>query len=106
MTSSPSLGLDTMANILPIDLYLQKTALASYVRMKENGTWKTRETDVFSKYRHSTVIKTLSAEVKDLMLPRDKLRYKETIDTKFETVIKNRDEWKDIVIRPTPHEEG
>ena len=67
---------------------------------------KTRETDIFSKYRHSTVIKSLATEIKDLIVPRDKLRYKEMIDTNFRTEIKNKTEWEGITVRPTPHNDS
>ena len=106
MASTPTAGMETMANIPPIEIHIQKTALNTYKRMRENKTWRPQEGEIHREESHSLFVKRLASGIPDFELPKDKVRFKEMIDTKFTVIIDTRKEWEGRVIRPTPTEEN
>ena len=105
MISSPTAGMEVMANIPPIEIHIQKTALNTYKRMVENKTWRPKDGEIFREQNHSTVIKKIAVGITDFYLPKDKVRFKEMIETKFTINIETKKQWEGREIRPTPLEE-
>ena len=106
MSSTPTASLNIMTDILPIQVYIKRTAVASYIRLKENGNWKPRVGEPLKFRSHSQVIQNIVKNIPEVTMPRDKLKNKCMVNKKFEVSIKSRNEWKDVMIRPTPLEEG
>ena len=105
MRSAPTASLEIMTDILPIKVFLQKTAVASCNRLKENGNWKPRIGEPLKFRGHCQVITDIMKKIPDLNVSRDKLRYKGMLNSKFDINIRTRDEWETIKVRPTPIED-
>ena len=106
MRSTPTATMEMMANILPLKLYLQSNAVSTYLRLIKNNTWRVIDGEVTKGTNHSMIVSKLANQVKDIQLPRDKLRFKEMIGKNFEILIESRDMWTDRQIRPAPIDEG
>ena len=98
-------SLEIMTDILPIKVFMQKTAVASCNRLKENGNWKPKVGEPLKFRGHCQVITDIMKKSPDLNLTRDKLRHKGMLNSKFDTNMRTREEWETIKVRPTPTED-
>ena len=102
MVSTPTASMECIMGILPIDIYILKVAVNSYLRMVKNGNWITKEGEIINKLAHGNIVMTASKEIKELHMPTDKLTPKQYIDSKFRTEIMDRSEFQNLVIKFTP----
>ena len=98
MRSTPTMGMEVMLDIRPIDIHLKQVALNSYIRMRNNGNWRAVEGEVTGGKNHSVIMSKLMDSIPELDRECDKLTNKERIRTNFITKIDQRDAFKDRIV--------
>ena len=63
--------MEFLMGILPIDIYILKVAVNSYLRMVNNGNQITKQGEIIDKLAHGKIVMTASNEIKELHMPTD-----------------------------------
>ena len=100
MLSTPTASMEIMADILPIDIYVEKTALNSFLRMLRTGNWRPQPGEIINKLAHSNIILEIANSIDNIYMPVDKLRYKQYLDGNFKTKISAKEDMEDIRFKP------
>ena len=104
MRSTPTAGMETLLGLVPIDLYIKQTALATRARLMKSGHWSTDAH--LPEYTHTTPLNTIGNNIPELQYPQDRMLYKDRTLNLFLTQIADRDHFQNNCIRPLPWDPG
>ena len=62
--TTPTMGMELILNIRPIDIHIKGLALNSYRRMKQNGYWRPQIGELHKKTNHSNIITNIARGLK------------------------------------------
>ena len=106
MKTTPTAGMEVILDIRPIDIHLKEIAINSYLRLCRNSNWIPIPGEVVGDNAHSNIVLNIMKEMQEVRIPTDNLLNKEYIVSKFDTIIKPRQEMESAVIKLTPTEPG
>ena len=105
MVSTPTASMEVIVDILPLDIFIEMTAVNSYLRLFRNNNWKPQPGEIVKKLAHSNIVNTITRNIEGIHMPIDKLRYKQFLDSNFEIKILSREEIERAGIKLKPTEQ-
>ena len=102
MRTTATQALEVILNIRPIDIHIKEISLKSYLRLHRNGNWAFNQGETHRPENHTTRIMKLASRLPEILLPTDKLINKSRGECEFISIIKHKDELKNVQFKLMP----
>ena len=106
MHTTPTLGMELMVDLRPIEIHLKGIAMGSYRRLLQNGHWRLRPGELLKESNHCNMVEKLTRGLTNLRQKTDKLQNTDRQQTLFDTRIGDRKTLNETKFRPKPQDLG
>ena len=105
MPSTPTMGMELITDLRPIDIHLKGLAINSYRRMLKNGYWRPQPGELLSPKNHSNIVTKLTRTIPLIKSETDKLTNTDRSERLFTSEIKQREVLNSQIMDPVPQDE-